>query len=138
MRESPILVARTPSVVNPAAIPSSTEHSRLPSVSAGSYLLHNPTILHDSLRELAEWLAQGKARASSVPLRIYSGCHAPAAVAISDLPDAPPHNEILAEQITVNVSHTFPMEEANRAFAALLNRDAIGKVLLVTGPVARL
>lgn len=41
-------------------------------------------------------------------------------------------------QIKVNVSHTFPLAEANRAFGALLNRDAIGKVLLVTGAAARL
>lgn len=97
---------------------------------AGSYLLHSPAVLHVSLRELADWLAQGKARggiagASLVVVRHHETDTFSPRLSI-------PH------QIKINVSHTFPLEQANRAFGALLNRDAIGKVLLVTGAQAKL
>ncbi|XP_057776695.1 uncharacterized protein LOC130995435 [Salvia miltiorrhiza] len=59
----------------------------------GSYRIHGPRVLEDSLNELLSWLADGL--------------------------------------LTVKISHTFGLRHANLAFAALKNREAIGKVLIV-------
>ncbi len=61
----------------------------------GSYAAHEPAVLRDSLRRLAEWLAAGK--------------------------------------LHVRVSHALPLQCAHKAFAALLKREAVGKVVLVMG-----
>ncbi|XP_073130311.1 uncharacterized protein [Henckelia pumila] len=58
----------------------------------GSYKMHRPHVLEDSLKELLSWLARGL--------------------------------------ITIKISHTFRLREANLAFAALKDRKAIGKVLI--------
>ncbi|KAL8535267.1 hypothetical protein ACS0TY_011040 [Phlomoides rotata] len=59
----------------------------------GSYNMHQPRVLKDSLKELLSWFANGL--------------------------------------ITIKISHTFSLAEANLAFGALKNREAIGKVLIV-------
>ena len=41
-------------------------------------------------------------------------------------------------KLHVRVSHAVPMAQAHDAFAALLRREAIGKVLLTMGPAPRL
>ncbi|CAI9091923.1 OLC1v1027044C2 [Oldenlandia corymbosa var. corymbosa] len=59
----------------------------------GSYKIHRPAVLEDSLKELLSWLARGK--------------------------------------ITINISHLVGFSEANLAFAAIKDRKAIGKVMIV-------
>ncbi|KAK9083210.1 hypothetical protein Scep_029681 [Stephania cephalantha] len=59
----------------------------------GSYKIHNPAVLEDSLKELLSWLARGL--------------------------------------ITINISHTYRLSEANLAFDAIKERKAIGKVMIV-------
>ncbi|PIA59691.1 hypothetical protein AQUCO_00400528v1 [Aquilegia coerulea] len=58
----------------------------------GSYKIHKPDVLEDSLKELLSWLARGL--------------------------------------ITLNISHTYRLSEANLAFAAIKERKAIGKVMI--------
>uniref|UniRef100_A0A0C9S3T7 TSA: Wollemia nobilis Ref_Wollemi_Transcript_28380_1602 transcribed RNA sequence n=1 Tax=Wollemia nobilis TaxID=56998 RepID=A0A0C9S3T7_9CONI len=58
----------------------------------GSYLLHRPEILVDSMQELLSWLSKGV--------------------------------------IHVNVSHTYRLSEANLAFSAIMQRKAIGKIMV--------
>ncbi|XP_051121807.1 uncharacterized protein LOC127245132 [Andrographis paniculata] len=58
----------------------------------GSYKIHRPKILEDSLKELLLWLATGV--------------------------------------ISIKISHTFNLSQANLAFGALRDRKAIGKVLI--------
>lgn len=59
----------------------------------GSYRIHRPAVLEDSLQELMSWLSRGL--------------------------------------ISINISHTFSLSEANLAFSALKDRIAIGKVMIV-------
>ncbi|KAK6916003.1 hypothetical protein RJ641_018864 [Dillenia turbinata] len=59
----------------------------------GSYKIHRPGVLEDSLNELLSWLAKGL--------------------------------------ITVNISHAYPLWEANLGFSAIKNRKVIGKVMMV-------
>uniref|UniRef100_A0ACD5T768 Uncharacterized protein n=1 Tax=Avena sativa TaxID=4498 RepID=A0ACD5T768_AVESA len=65
----------------------------------GSYLIHRPAVLIDSLNELLSWLSKGL--------------------------------------ITVQISHTYRLPEAHLAFAALRDRKAVGKVMLVMGSSAK-
>lgn len=58
----------------------------------GSYRMHQPAVLEDSLKELLSWLARG--------------------------------------MITIHISHTYSLSEANLAFAAIKDRKAIGKVMI--------
>jgi len=58
----------------------------------GSYKLHQPDVLVNSMQELLSWLAKGL--------------------------------------IHINVSHTFRLSEANLAFAAIMQRNVIGKVMI--------
>ncbi|CAK9145879.1 unnamed protein product [Ilex paraguariensis] len=58
----------------------------------GSYKLHRPDVLEDSLEELLSWLARGL--------------------------------------ITIHISHTYSLPEANLAFSAIKDRKVIGKVML--------
>ncbi|KAH0979302.1 hypothetical protein GBA52_006479 [Prunus armeniaca] len=59
----------------------------------GSYRIHRPAVLEDSLKELLSWVARGL--------------------------------------ITIRISHTYLLPEANLAFSAIKDRKAIGKVMLV-------
>ncbi|PIN18685.1 Zinc-binding oxidoreductase [Handroanthus impetiginosus] len=59
----------------------------------GGYLIHQPHILEDSVKELLSWLAKGL--------------------------------------ITIKISHTYSLSEANLAFTVLKDRKAIGKVVIV-------
>lgn len=58
----------------------------------GSYKIHQPKVLEDSLQELLSWLARGL--------------------------------------ITINISHSYSLAEANLAFAAIKERKVIGKVMI--------
>ncbi|KAK9283088.1 hypothetical protein L1049_011318 [Liquidambar formosana] len=58
----------------------------------GSYKIHQPGVLEDSLRELLSWLARGL--------------------------------------ITIHISHTFSLSEADLAFSAIKDRKVIGKVMI--------
>ncbi|KAG4164324.1 hypothetical protein ERO13_A13G008400v2 [Gossypium hirsutum] len=59
----------------------------------GSYIIHQPAVLEDSVRKLFSWMEKGL--------------------------------------ITVHVSHTYSLSEANLAFAAIKDRKAMGKVMIV-------
>ncbi|KAK2444743.1 quinone oxidoreductase PIG3 [Trifolium repens] len=59
----------------------------------GSYKIHRPVVLEDSLKELLSWLAKGL--------------------------------------ISVHISHSYSLSEANLAFSAIRDRKAIGKVMIV-------
>ncbi|KAE9608781.1 hypothetical protein Lal_00020029 [Lupinus albus] len=59
----------------------------------GSYRIHRPDVLDDSLKELLSWLAKGL--------------------------------------ISINISHSYRLSEANLAFTAIRDRRAIGKVMIV-------
>ncbi|CAL0319602.1 unnamed protein product [Lupinus luteus] len=59
----------------------------------GSYRIHRPAVLDDSLKELLSWLAKGL--------------------------------------ISIHISHTYRLSEANLAFTAIRDRKAIGKVMIV-------
>ncbi|MBA0727106.1 hypothetical protein Golax_000128, partial [Gossypium laxum] len=59
----------------------------------GSYIIHQPAMLEDSVRELFSWMEKGL--------------------------------------ITVHVSHTYSLSEANLAFSAIKDRKAMGKVMIV-------
>lgn len=59
----------------------------------GSYKIHRPAVLEDSLKELLSWLARGL--------------------------------------ITINVSHSFKLSQANLAFSAIKERKVIGKVMII-------
>ncbi|KAA3454146.1 quinone oxidoreductase-like protein 2-like protein [Gossypium australe] len=59
----------------------------------GSYIIHQPAVLEDSVRELFSWMEKGL--------------------------------------ITVHVSHTYSLSEANLAFSAIKDRKAMGKVMIV-------
>ncbi|KAI0531350.1 hypothetical protein KFK09_000903 [Dendrobium nobile] len=59
----------------------------------GSYRIHQPKILEDSLKELLSWLSKGL--------------------------------------IKIKISHSYSLSEANLAFAAIKDRKAIGKVMIV-------
>ncbi|TVU18701.1 hypothetical protein EJB05_34812 [Eragrostis curvula] len=59
----------------------------------GSYFVHQPAVLIDSLSELLSWLSKGL--------------------------------------ITVQISHTYKLNEAHLAFSALRDRKAVGKVMIV-------
>ncbi|XP_074592336.1 uncharacterized protein LOC141848116 [Curcuma longa] len=61
----------------------------------GSYNLHNPQLLRDSLGELLSWLSNGS--------------------------------------ISIHISHSYSLHEANLAFAAIKDRKAIGKVMVIPG-----
>lgn len=65
----------------------------------GSYRIHQPHVLEDSLKELLSWLSKGL--------------------------------------ITIHISHTYSLSEANLAFTAIKERKAIGKVMIVNGSGAR-
>ncbi|KAG5541491.1 hypothetical protein RHGRI_021346 [Rhododendron griersonianum] len=58
----------------------------------GSYKIHKPAVLEDSLKELLSWLTRGL--------------------------------------ITIHISHTYSLPEANLAFSALKDRKVIGKVMI--------
>ncbi|XP_039039681.1 LOW QUALITY PROTEIN: quinone oxidoreductase-like protein 2 homolog [Hibiscus syriacus] len=58
----------------------------------GSYRIHRPAVLEDSIRELLSWMQKGL--------------------------------------ITIHVSHTYSLSEANLAFSAIKDRKAIGKVMI--------
>ncbi|CAH2063967.1 unnamed protein product [Thlaspi arvense] len=58
----------------------------------GSYGIHQPSVLEDSIRELLSWLARGL--------------------------------------ITIHISHTYSLSQANLAFGAIKDRKAIGKVMI--------
>ncbi|PON71116.1 Alcohol dehydrogenase superfamily, zinc-type [Parasponia andersonii] len=59
----------------------------------GSYKLHRPGVLEDSIGELLSWVVKGL--------------------------------------IKIHISHTYSLSEANLAFAAIKDRKAIGKVMIV-------
>ncbi|MFQ6649028.1 hypothetical protein Gotur_022656 [Gossypium turneri] len=59
----------------------------------GRYIIHQPAMLEDSVRELFSWMEKGL--------------------------------------ITVHVSHTYSLSEANLAFSAITDRKAMGKVMIV-------
>ncbi|PNX93377.1 quinone oxidoreductase-like protein 2 [Trifolium pratense] len=59
----------------------------------GSYKIHRPVVLEDSLKELLSWLTKGL--------------------------------------ISVHISHSYSLSEANLAFSAIRDRKAIGKVMIV-------
>ncbi|GAU42586.1 hypothetical protein TSUD_303020 [Trifolium subterraneum] len=59
----------------------------------GSYKIHRPVVLEDSLKELLSWLAKGL--------------------------------------ISVHISHSYSLAEANLAFSAIKDRKVIGKVMIV-------
>ncbi|KAG0452324.1 hypothetical protein HPP92_024988 [Vanilla planifolia] len=59
----------------------------------GSYKIHDPRVLEDSLKELLSWLSKNL--------------------------------------ITIHISHSYRLSEANLAFAAIKDRKAIGKVMVV-------
>ncbi|MBA0572841.1 hypothetical protein Golob_000149 [Gossypium lobatum] len=59
----------------------------------GSYIIHQPAMLEDSVRKLFSWMEKGL--------------------------------------ITVHVSHTYSLSEANLAFSAIKDRKAMGKVMIV-------
>ncbi|XP_050387093.1 uncharacterized protein LOC126803337 [Argentina anserina] len=59
----------------------------------GSYRIHRPAVLEDSVNELLSWVARGL--------------------------------------ITIRISHTYCLQEANLAFSAIKDRKAIGKVMIV-------
>ncbi|KAG9443341.1 hypothetical protein H6P81_014681 [Aristolochia fimbriata] len=61
----------------------------------GSYKIHRPEVLADSLKELLSWLSRGL--------------------------------------ITIHISHSYNLTEANLAFSAIKERKAIGKVMLTFG-----
>ncbi|ERN04271.1 hypothetical protein AMTRI_Chr08g210260 [Amborella trichopoda] len=61
----------------------------------GSYKIHQPKVLEDSVAELLSWLAKGL--------------------------------------ITINISHSYTLSEANLAFSAIKERKAIGKVMITFG-----
>ncbi|XP_072958769.1 uncharacterized protein [Typha angustifolia] len=65
----------------------------------GSYKIHRPYVLNDSLKELLSWLAKGL--------------------------------------ISIQISHTHSLSEANLAFTALKERKALGKVMIVMENSAR-
>ncbi|KAG5379676.1 hypothetical protein IGI04_027518 [Brassica rapa subsp. trilocularis] len=58
----------------------------------GSYKIHQPNVLDDSIRELLSWLARGL--------------------------------------ITMHISHTYSLSQANLAFGAIKDRKVIGKVMI--------
>ncbi|EPS61077.1 hypothetical protein M569_13723, partial [Genlisea aurea] len=58
----------------------------------GSYRIHEPHVLEESLNEILSWVAKGL--------------------------------------ISVNISHSFSLREANLAFAAIKRRQVIGKVVI--------
>ncbi|XVF81911.1 hypothetical protein PTKIN_Ptkin16aG0000500 [Pterospermum kingtungense] len=58
----------------------------------GSYRIHRPAVLEDSIQELLSWMAKGL--------------------------------------ITIHISHTYSLSEANLAFLAIKDRKAIGKVMI--------
>ncbi|KAJ4720267.1 putative Quinone oxidoreductase [Melia azedarach] len=58
----------------------------------GSYKIHRPGVLEDSIRELLSWMLKGL--------------------------------------ITIHISHTYGLSEANLAFSAIKDRKAIGKVMI--------
>ncbi|CAN8279613.1 unnamed protein product [Cochlearia groenlandica] len=70
----------------------------------GSYRIHQPNVLEDSIRELLSWLARGL--------------------------------------ITIHISHTYSLSQANLAFGAIKDRKAIGKVMIAldhkTGMLSKL
>ncbi|XP_058753148.1 uncharacterized protein LOC131626330 [Vicia villosa] len=59
----------------------------------GSYKIHRPAVLEDSIKELLSWLAKGL--------------------------------------ISIHISHSYSLSEANLAFSAIKERKVIGKVMLV-------
>ncbi|CAK8567750.1 unnamed protein product [Lathyrus sativus] len=59
----------------------------------GSYKIHRPAVLEDSVKELLSWLAKGL--------------------------------------ISIHISHSYSLSEANLAFSAIKERKVIGKVMLV-------
>ncbi|XP_004307751.1 PREDICTED: quinone oxidoreductase-like protein 2 homolog [Fragaria vesca subsp. vesca] len=59
----------------------------------GSYRIHRPAVLEDSVNELLSWVARGL--------------------------------------ITIRISHTYRLPEANLAFSAIKDRKVIGKVMIV-------
>ncbi|XP_027333860.1 quinone oxidoreductase-like protein 2 homolog [Abrus precatorius] len=59
----------------------------------GSYKIHCPDVLEDSIKELLSWLARGL--------------------------------------ISIHISHSYRLSEANLAFAAIRDRKVIGKVMIV-------
>ncbi|XP_042449575.1 quinone oxidoreductase-like protein 2 homolog [Zingiber officinale] len=61
----------------------------------GSYKLHNPQLLRDSLRELLSWLSNGT--------------------------------------ISIHISHSYSLQEANLAFGDIKDRKVIGKVMVIPG-----
>ncbi|XP_020879939.1 quinone oxidoreductase-like protein 2 homolog [Arabidopsis lyrata subsp. lyrata] len=58
----------------------------------GSYRIHQPSVLEDSIKELLSWLSRGL--------------------------------------ITIHISHTYSLPQANLAFGDLKDRKAIGKVMI--------
>ncbi|XVE86007.1 hypothetical protein DITRI_Ditri18aG0001400 [Diplodiscus trichospermus] len=58
----------------------------------GSYRIHRPAVLEDSMQELLSWVEKGL--------------------------------------ITIHISHTYHLSEANLAFSAIKDRKAIGKVMI--------
>ncbi|TYG70376.1 hypothetical protein ES288_D05G308400v1 [Gossypium darwinii] len=65
----------------------------------GSYSIHRPAVLEDSIQELLSWMEKGL--------------------------------------ITIHISHTYSISEANLAFSALRDRKAIGKVMIVFDDMGR-
>ncbi|XP_042447534.1 quinone oxidoreductase-like protein 2 homolog [Zingiber officinale] len=61
----------------------------------GSYKLHNPQLLRDSLMELLSWLSNGT--------------------------------------ISIHISHSYSLQEANLAFGDIKDRKVIGKVMVIPG-----
>ncbi|XP_068642803.1 uncharacterized protein [Aristolochia californica] len=61
----------------------------------GSYKIHRPEVLEDSLKELLSWLSRGL--------------------------------------ITIHISHSYSLLEANLAFSAIKERKVIGKVMITFG-----
>ncbi|OMO89948.1 Alcohol dehydrogenase superfamily, zinc-type [Corchorus olitorius] len=66
----------------------------------GSYRIHRPVVLEDSIRELLSWVEKGL--------------------------------------ITIHISYTYSLSEANLAFAAIRDRKAIGKVMIALDDVGSL
>ncbi|KAG4201402.1 hypothetical protein ERO13_A05G276800v2 [Gossypium hirsutum] len=65
----------------------------------GSYSIHRPAVLEDSIQESISWMEKGL--------------------------------------ITIHISHTYSISEANLAFSALRDRKAIGKVMIVFDDMGR-
>ena len=95
----------------------------------GSYLKGDPAAWRESLLQLVDWMAAGKAR----------GCGpGPSAAATTAAARERSAGVPFCAQICVKVDRTYGLEDAPSAYASLLRREPIGKVLLLPAVQARI